>query len=564
MSWFNRAGIACIEGVVSLESAPSAFTTKGWPDMRDAGVFRALLPMAALLLATESSGAGMGSALLARQQGPEPAPIYCPTCGARNLAGSRFCLKDGSVIPAIDPARFNSRFQRALETYAPEEVQQRIRRASGSVVRIRGQTSVEMRYPVLARAPRGLQVYGRLEALKGEERFAGSGFAVGGAGEIVTNAHVASPYGTAARLLVETSDGRSFPARLLGIDRASDLALLKIDTGSIPPLAWGDSNGVRIGEEVWAIGNPLDLGITLTRGTLSSLGRVRVGLNQIESFLHTDAFITHGNSGGPLLDVLGRVVGVNDVTVIQPRSHGYAIPSIMARLAVDRIGKTGRYDRGFLGLHVRPIDAEAVRRYSITRRDGIFVESVLPGTPAAGAGFRPGDVLFGINGRRAPGSYLFQEAVSSVGPGMTVALAVERGGQTLELKVTTVSRPEQPRTDPLVDWEHGLSARFEEDPKTGQVIVRIAESFSQALKYGFKDGDRLVSVLAAQDWLEEDIDRETYKRKTHPVAIGRLDDLRKALARSYQGQRLGAIFLLKDPEAPLVAVVFDEVLPIIL
>jgi serine protease Do len=495
---------------------------------------------------------------------PEAPPVYCPLCGARNRAGSRFCLKDGSELPAIDPGRFNTGFRRALETYSPEEVQAAIHRASASVVRIRGQTNVEMRYPVLLREPRSPYMYGRVEVMKGEERFAGSGFCIGAPGEIVTNAHVASPYGTETRLLVETPDGRSLPARLLGIDRAVDLALLKVETGSIPPLDWGDSNEARIGEEVWAVGNPLDLGITLTRGTLSSLGRVRVGLNQIESFMHTDAFITHGNSGGPLLDVLGRVLGVNDATVLQPRHHGYAIPSLTARLAIDRLRKAGRYDRGYLGLHLRPIDADAISRYSITHRDGILVESILPASPAAGAGLRQGDVVFGINGRRAPTSYLLQEAVSSIGPGKPVTLSVERGGQALEVKATTASRPEDPRTDPLVEWERGVDLRFEADAKTGEVVVRVPGSFSQALKYGFKDGDRVASVLPAQDWIEETIDRATYKTKTHPVAIAGLEDLRKALTRSHLGQRLGAIFLVKDADAPLIAVVFDETLPVIL
>jgi serine protease Do len=491
-------------------------------------------------------------------------PVYCPVCGARNRAGSRFCLKDGSELPPLDPARFNAGFKRALETYPQEEIQAAVHRASASVVRIRGQTNVEMRYPVLVRESRSPYLYGRVEVMKGEERFAGSGFCVGGTGEIVTNAHVASPYGTETRLVVETPDGRSLPARLLGIDRAVDVALLKVETGAIPPLEWGDSNEARIGEEVWAVGNPLDLGITLTRGTLSSLGRVRVGLNQIESFLHTDAFITHGNSGGPLVDVLGRVLGVNDATVLQPRHHGYAIPSLTARLAIERIRKAGRYDRGYLGLHLRPIDADAISRYAITRRDGVLVEWILPASPAAGAGLRQGDVVFGINGRRAPTSYLLQEAVSSIGPGKPVTLSVERGGQAIEVKATTASRPEDPRTDPLVEWQRGVDLRFEADAKTGEVLVRIPGSFSQALKYGFKDGDRLVSVLPAQNWIEETIDRTAYKTKAHPVAIAGLEDLRKALTRSHLGQRLGAIFLVKDTDAPLVAVVFDEALPVIL
>src|SRR5262245_7630982 len=238
-----------------------------------------------------------------------------------------------------------------------------MRRVSESVVRIRVRTKATYKYPVTYWKDEEAQYFrramlGKLETSDSDARLAGSGFAISEGGEIVTNAHVASPDGQQADLVVETHDGRSFPARLVGADAASDLALLKIDTDSIPPLEWGDSTKVRVGQETWAIGNPLDIGISITRGTMSGISGTRVGVNQVEALLHSDAHITHGNSGGPLVDVFGRVLGVSDLGFSEAKGQGYSIPSLMARLVIDRLRKEGRYLRGFIGVQVRPIDSE--------------------------------------------------------------------------------------------------------------------------------------------------------------------------------------------------------------
>ncbi len=488
--------------------------------------------------------------------------VYCPVCGTRNRAGSRFCLKDGSPLPALDPTRVLSGFVRDPATYSPEEIQEAVHRASRAVVRVRVKSTSTLKYPVTGH-PEGLRVRtGHLETVEGESRLVGSGFVIG-PGEIVTNAHVATPFGAPAQITVETQDGGSFPARLRGVDHASDLALLQVDSSSLPALAWGNSDELRLGDETWAIGNPLDVGISVTRGTISTLARMHTGMNQVEAFLHSDAFITHGNSGGPLVDVLGRVVGVSDMGYEEDRGQGYSIPSGMARLVVDRLRRAGRYERGFLGLQVRQVDADSVTKYGLKRTTGVVVESVLKGTPAEAAGFRPGDVMFGINGRQAASAYLLQEAVSSVGPNASVVIALDRGGQVLNLRPTSAVRPDAPRIDPVLALENYMMVRFEEDPKRHDVVIRVPNSFSPAPRFGFNDGDVVESVLAAQDWPDEPITLDYYKRKGHAVPLGSLAELRSALGRMYLGGRVGVAFQIKRSVQPIAAVAYDETWPIV-
>jgi serine protease DegQ len=505
----------------------------------------------------------IGLAIPAGAAGDE---VFCPVCGAPNPAANRFCTKDGSSIPPLEETRRTPGFVRSPGTYSAEEIQQVVERVSKSVVRISARTTTTYRYPVTwwkddESEYYNLAMLGKITATDLDERLAGSGFAIE-PGEIVTNAHVASPDGMQAALTVETLDGRTFPAKLVGVDPASDLALLRLETTEIPPLAWGDSTAVRVGQETWSIGNPLDIGLSVARGTISGLGGMRMGLNQIESFIHSDAHSTHGNSGGPLVDVLGRVLGVVDMGFDTEKGQGYAIPSQMARLVIDRLRRNGSYPRGYVGLHVRPIDSEAVKKFNIKRSAGSVVQAVLPGTPGAVAGFQPGDVLYGINGRHAPSTYLLQEAISSVGPSASVRLMVDRQGKEIELSVTTRLRPAAPRIDPLEELEGYLRVRFEEEPARKQVIVRNPARSQRAP--GLFDGVWVKSVLPAQDWPAEAITHNYYKTRAKPTRIEGLRDLRAACARAYLGGRMAMTFEIDVPEYPIASVEFDELWPIIL
>ena len=496
-----------------------------------------------------------------------PAHRYCPACGARNRAESRFCVNDGTALPVLDPGRRTPAFVRSPGTYSPEEIQQVMHRVSESVVRVRARTTTTYKRPTVYWKDEEAEYYrramlGKVETSEGDARLAGSGFAISTDGEIVTNAHVASPDGMKTELTVETQDGRSLPARLVGVDAGSDLALLKIDDASIPPLAWGDSTKIRVGQEAWAIGNPLDIGISVARGTISGITGTRAGINQIEAFLHSDAHITHGNSGGPLVDVLGMVLGVSDIVLSESKGQGYSIPSRMARLVIERLRRDGRYERGFIGLHVRPVDSDNTSKFGLKRNEGAVVESLLPGTPGQRAGLQPGDVLHGINGRHAVSSYVIQEAVSSVGPGVSIRLMVDRRGQELEVQVTTTLRPEAPRIDPLLEMQGYLGIRFEEDTRKQTVTIRDPSRSRRAP--GLYEGSRVKSVLPAQDWPEEPVTHSYYKNHAKPAPVDSLDDLRSALKRAYLGGRVAATFEVDNPAAPVVSVAFDEIWPIIL
>ncbi len=497
----------------------------------------------------------------------DPATHYCPVCGAQNRAENRFCMKDGTPLPAFDPERRVQGFVRSPGTFSPEEIQQVMRRVSESVVRIRVRTRTTYKYPRTYWKDEEAEYYhramlGKIETSDSDALFAGSGFVISQEGEIVTNAHVARPDGMEADLTIETQDGKSFPARLVGADAASDLALLKIDTNALSPLTWGDSGALRVGQETWVIGNPLDIGISIARGTMSGISGTRVGMNQVEAFLHSDAHFTHGNSGGPLVDVQGQVLGVSDIVISGAKGQGYSIPSRMAHLVIDRLRKDGRYQRGFIGLQVRSVDSDVIKKFGLSRTDGSVAEYVLPDSPAGRAGLKAGDVIYGINGRQVASTYLLQEAVSSVGPGAPVRLVVDRQGKTLELQATTTERPATPRVDPLEDMQNYLRLRFEEDAKKKQVIIR--DPYRSRRAPGLYEGYRVKSVLPALDWPEEPITLSYYRTHAKPIPIDSLDDLRSALKRAYRGGKVAATFEIDYPSGPIASVAFDELWPIIL
>jgi serine protease Do len=500
--------------------------------------------------------------------------VFCPVCGARNPAGSRFCQEDGTPLPDLADGTYSTPFTQDPETVSAEEAQRYLRAASASVVRIRIKVKDPLRFPIaesdsdqgysLTRTSISRHVnFGRLVTLD-DASYAGSGFVISATGEVVTNAHVASPFGASGAITVETRDGRSFPARLVGVDRASDLALLSVAGSGLPPLEWGDSSRVRLGAITWAIGNPLDIGLSVTRGTNASVAGVRAGINQIESYLHSDAYITHGNSGGPLVDVFGKVIGISDIGLGSAKGNGYSIASNLAGRVVERLRKNGRYDRGFLGMHVSPVDASSIKRLGLKAQRGVVVESVLPGSPAAAAGFARGDVLFGINGRLAVSSYQFQEAIGSVGAGIGLTITLDRGGERHDLKVTTVLRPDEPRIDPITALENWMFVRFEEDPKARRVVLRVPYAYSPAPAHGFLEGSIIESVVPAQDWNDQPLTVFDYKRKARPMPVAGLDDLRKALQRAYLGQRVGVAFEMRRSQDPIVAVAFDELWPIVI
>ncbi len=269
-----------------------------------------------------------------------------------------------------------------------------------------------------------------LDAGGGIDETLGSGLIVGAEGVIVTNYHVVA---RSTAIIVTLSDGRRFPAELVGADAATDLAVLRIDAAGLPTATWGDSNTVEVGEMAWALGNPFGLDGTLTYGIVSAVGRRGVLESPYQEFLQTDAAINPGNSGGPLVDVHGRVMGITTAIVGRDYSGiGFAIPSNTARAVCDAILAEGAPDRGFLGLSLkRPAAGVA----------GVEVVVVEPGSPAALAGVAPGDVIVGFDGDDVAGPAEFVLLVTRAPVGTARPLEVVRRGERLTLPVPVGRRP---------------------------------------------------------------------------------------------------------------------------
>ena len=287
-------------------------------------------------------------------------------------------------------------------------------------------TSRERATPELWGAPRG-----RAPLVQG----AGSGFIIEPSGVIVTNGHVV---GNATRVIVSTQDGTEYPARVIGVDELTDLALLRITPRA--PLAavpLGVSANLRVGQWVMAAGNPFGLGGSVTSGIVSARGR-DIGAGPFDDFIQTDAPINPGNSGGPLFNMAGEVIGIN-TAIYSPSGAsagiGFAVPSDLARPVVESLLRDGRVDRGWLGVAVA--DAEEQGR----GRRGAVIMGVERGSPAARAGLRQGDLVTALNGEPVATSRALVRGVAGRPPGETVRLTLNRGGRSQEVAVQIGRRP---------------------------------------------------------------------------------------------------------------------------
>jgi len=304
----------------------------------------------------------------------------------------------------------------------------------------------------------------KINKIKPQRRFetiVGSGLIIDRAGEVLTNAHVVDG---AASMSVTLDSGAKVGARVLGIDPVLDVALLRVETSSALPVAqFGDSATVKVGDEVVAIGNPLGLDQTMTRGIVSGLNRTLPGVSD-EPMIQTDAPINPGNSGGPLVDRCGAVVGINTFISEEANSIGFALPINAAKAVLRDLRETGRVTRPWLGLQGREIDAHATSLFRLPLAPGYLIEIVYDGSPAERAGLRGGtlsvvvqgeeylvggDILAAIEGTSVRTHQDYLAKVKTLRPGQRVRLTILRDGQRRELTLTVAERPRLP-TD-LVD-----------------------------------------------------------------------------------------------------------------
>jgi serine protease Do len=266
---------------------------------------------------------------------------------------------------------------------------------------------------------------------RGVQRGLGSGVIVSQDGYILTNNHVVDG---ADEVKVELPDKRTFTAKVVGTDPLSDLAVVKISASSLPTLTLGDSDAVKVGDVVLAIGNPLGVGETVTSGIISAKGRTTdVGDGSYQDFLQTDAPINHGNSGGALVSSNGELIGINSQILTPSDGNiglGFAIPSNMARNVMDQLIENGAVRRAKLGVTVQSITADLASSLGLPSAKGALVSNVEDGSPAAHAGITQGDVITEYNGKTVADSNQLRNDVSSTTPGSTVSLKVFRNGRT--------------------------------------------------------------------------------------------------------------------------------------
>ena len=324
---------------------------------------------------------------------------------------------------------------------------------------------------------------------------AGSGVIVNSRlGHVLTNHHVIKD---ALQIVVTLKDGRQLEAKLLGSDAATDIALLEVEPENLSAIRFADSDQLRVGDYVLAIGNPFGLGQTVTSGIVSALGRTGLSIEGYEDFIQTDASINPGNSGGALINLNGDLVGIN-TAIIGPSGGnvgiGFAVPSNMARSVMAQLAKFGEVRRGRIGLTTQDPTPELARALGLTANQGALVVEVAPDSPAAQAGLKRGDVVVSLNGRKVRGSADLRNQIGLAAIGDSEEFRILRKSKELVLKAKVESPAKARDFEPVPELVGASVGTLESDGKPEAVaVVEVAEG-SPAYAHGLREGDVIVAV----------------------------------------------------------------------
>ena len=277
---------------------------------------------------------------------------------------------------------------------------------------------------------------------KRESGSLGSGFVVSKDGYVVTNNHVIDG---ADEIYVKFSNGREYHTKLVGTSPEVDIAVLKIDSNeTFKPLEFANSDQVQIGQWSIAFGNPLGLNDSMTVGIVSAAGRSSLGIEEIENFIQTDAAINQGNSGGPLIDITGKVIGVNTAIYSQSGGSvgiGFAIPANLVTTVKDSIIATGKFEKPYIGIYLGNLDADKVKALNLKSSNGVFIAGTVPNGPAAAAGITKNDIITAVDGKEVNSAGAFVGEIAAKKVGQSVKLTISRNGKTSEVSVTLAKTP---------------------------------------------------------------------------------------------------------------------------
>ncbi|MEO5773938.1 MAG: Do family serine endopeptidase [Sphingomicrobium sp.] len=356
----------------------------------------------------------------------------------------------------------------------------------------------------------------------------GSGFIISPDGYIVTNNHLiqgADGTGTVDQVTITLTNRKEYPARIVGRDTTSDLALLKIDGQNLPFVNWGDSTRARVGDWVLAIGDPYGVGSTVTAGIISALHRGITGAGAYDRYIQTDAAINMGNSGGPMFDLNGNVIGVNSALISPTGASvgiGLAIPAELAKPVIDSLRRGQLPQRGYLGVGLQPLDESLASAWGLPKGRGELVRSVQPNDPAARAGIQQGDVILRVNGQDVTPDQTASFLIANIAVGSRIPIDIIRDGKPIRVIATVGQRPTDEQlakllggngsdqdnndgTSPVVPAQKALGlslqpltpalAKAAGLPATARgVIVTGIDPNSDAAEEGLQRGDLIISV----------------------------------------------------------------------
>ncbi|HRH98902.1 MAG TPA: DegQ family serine endoprotease [Prosthecobacter sp.] len=336
----------------------------------------------------------------------------------------------------------------------------------------------------------------------------GSGVIVTKDGYILTNNHVVDD---ASEIKVSLTDGREFDGKVIGHDPKTDVAVIKIDAKDLPTITFADSDKIEVGDMVLAVGHPFGIGQTVTTGIVSAKGRATLGLDY-EDFIQTDAAINPGNSGGALVDVQGRLIGMNTAILSHSGGNqgiGFAVPTNLASWVMESLVNNGRVERGFLGVNIQDLTPQLAKQFKASDARGALVAGVTPDSPAEKAGVKSGDVITDFNGKPVTDSRHLKLQVGITVPGAAVPMTVLRDGKSLSLNVTVKELPGEkvadatPAADKADDALHGvgvadLNREMREQLKVpsnikGAVVTQVEED-SAAYESGLRQGDVITEI----------------------------------------------------------------------